>query len=463
MAVLVGWVLTGCKDDVNTAGEAVLDDSDAILVLADTFALHSEIDSCEAIISQADSFLLGEIETDYGLVRGSILTQLACPEGYSYPEGATIDSVCLYMYYSSWIGDGYSPLAINAYQMDKATFSYSGKYATDLKISDYCSRDKQILTNKRIVVASEKLDSILNSSNVYVPMLRMRLNDDFVNDFSKIRSFESQESFNQQFKGLLIETSFGSSTMLNISDVALGVFYHFSYNKAGRDTTVNDMKAFYANSEVRTINHLLYRDKAEWIDSLKNDSNTYNYIVAPAGIYTRLVLPMQQMADTIYSHMKRDHNDSVYYKRPYVNLAELKVEVENVFTGTETEKKRNDWLQPAEYMLLIREKSVDRFFANKELPSDTCGLLGSLTQGVDSLGNTTYYYSFDLKDLLTKQLREEGNDTTLSMMLMPVVISTSSSSSTTVITAVKQQQTMSATKIRSAKNGLKLELVYSGF
>ncbi len=455
--------LTACKDDVGTAGQAVLDDEDEIIVLADTFALRSEIDSCKAIISQADSFLLGEIETDYGLVRGSILTQLACPEGYSYPDGATIDSICLFMYYSSWVGDGYSPLAVNAYLMDRGTFAYSRTYPTDLNISDFCSREKAILVNHRIVVAAEKLDSIANSNNVYVPMLRMRLNDDFLNTFSAIRSFESQESFNQQFNGLLIETSFGSSTMLNVSDVALGVFYHFTYNKAGRDTTVNDMKAFYANSEVRTINHLLYRDKAEWIDSLKNDSSEYNYIVSPAGIYTRLRLPMQQMADTIYNHMKHSQDDSTYYKRPYVNLAQLKVEVQNVFSGTEAEKQRNDWLQPAAYMLLIREQSIDRFFADKELPSDTCALLGSLTQGVDSIGNTTYYYSFDLSTLLTQQLRKETVDSTLSMMLMPVVVSTSTSSSQTVISAVKQQQTMSATKIRSAQNGMKLELVYSGF
>ena len=152
--------LTACKDDVGTAGQAVLDDEDAIIVLADTFALHSEIDSCKAIISQADSFLLGEIETDYGLVRGSILTQLACPEGYSYPDGATVDSICLFMYYSSWVGDGYSPLAVNAYLMDRGTFAYSRTYPTDLNISDFCSREKAILVNHRIVVAAEKLDSI---------------------------------------------------------------------------------------------------------------------------------------------------------------------------------------------------------------------------------------------------------------------------------------------------------------
>ncbi len=458
----IGWILaavlclwTACKNDVTTTGESVLDADDAIVVLVDTFAFQSAIDSCEAIISQADSFLLGEIETDYGLLRASILTQLACPEGYKYPEGFTVDSVdsiCLFMSYSSWVGDANSPLAIDVYKMDKNTFRYSSTYATDLNIDDYCSRNKSILTNHRIVVASEKLDSIASSTGVYTPMVRMRVNDDFMRDFASIQSFESQEAFNDLFKGLLIETSFGSATMLNISDIALGVFYHFSYKKGDRDTTVNDMKAFYANSEVRTVNHLTYGDKKAWIEKLQNDSDTYNYIIAPAGAYTRMRIPMAQIADTIFH--------KVGEKRPYVNKAEVLVAVEN----KETEKGRNAWLQPSNYMLMIKESSMERFFKNKELPTDTCALLASLTEGVDSIGNQIFYYSYDLSDFLTNQLRQTSNDSTLNMMLVPVTVGTTlTSSSTTTVSSVLQQQTMSATKIRSAKNGMKLEIVYSGF
>ena len=466
LVLAVVTVFTACKDDVANTGQSVLDPSDQVIVLADTFAFGSAIDSCEAIISQADSFLLGEIETNYGVLHASILTQLACPEGYHYPEGFSIesvDSICLFMYYNSWLGDAKAPLAINAYLMDKQTFRYSGTYPTDLNISDYCTRDKSILVNHRIVVASEKMDSVKTSSGSYAPMLRMRLNDDFTNYFASIQTFDTQENFNNLFKGLLIETSFGSSTILNISDIALGVYYHFTYSKNGKDTTVNDMKAFYANSEVRTVNHLFYEDKQQLVETLQSDSDTYNYIVAPAGIYTRLRFPMAQIADTIMQKMvipsEQDPLDFII-KRPYVNKAQVRVEVLNVFSGATADITRNDWLQPATNMLLIRESSMNRFFKNRELPTDTCALLASLTQGTDSVGNTTYYYSYDLSDFLTNQLRQESNDSILEMLLVPVTVQSTSSS---VITGVRQQQTISATQIRSANNGMKLELVYSGF
>lgn len=459
-------LFTGCKDDVATTGQSVLDEDDRIIVLADTFEISSRVDSCQAIISQADSFLLGELETDFGTLRASILTQLACPEGFSYPADFavdSIDSICLFMYYASWEGDPKSPLAINAYLMDNATFDYNGTYPTDLNIADYCSRNKSILTNHRIVVASEKLDSVRNDDGTYSPMVRMRVNDDFMQDFASITSFKDQKSFNEAFKGLLIESSFGSSTMLNISDIALGVYYRFGYNKAGRDTVVHDFKAFYANSEVRTVNHLYYEDKKDLVEKLQNDSDTYNYIISPAGVYTRLSFPMADISEVIMLNMMNPRSGDTI-KRPYVNKAEVRVRVENKFTGSSAEKTSNDWLQPASNMLLIREESMDRFFKNRELPSDTCALLGTLTQGVDSVGDAIYYYSYDLSDFMTNQLRQETNAPVLNMLLVPVTIGTSTvSGSATAVTSVRQQQTISATQIRSAKNGMKLEIVYSGF
>ena len=451
--IVFAW--SSCKDDVTTTGQSVLQEEDAIVVLADTFNITSIVDSCSAIISQADSFLLGEIETDFGTLSASILTQLACPVGFTYPEGFSVDSVdsvCLFMYYASWVGDDDSPMALNAYEMDRKTFRYNSLYPTDLNIDDYCSRSKSILTNHRIVLASEKLDSIRNTDGTYIPMIRMRVNDDFAREFASIQSFESQEAFNEQFKGLLIESSFGSSTILNISDIALGVFYHFKYNKVGKDTIVSDMKAFYANSEVRTVNHHVYRDKKLWVETLREDSDTYNYIIAPAGVYTRLTIPMEQITDSIL--------DKVGMKRPYVNKAEVRVAVENM----SDEGNRNDWLKPSNYMLLIRDSSMPRFFKNKELPTDTCALLAQLVQDVDSVGDQIYYYSYDLSEFLTNQLRQSTTDSVLNLLLVPVSVGTSTTSSYgTAVTSVTQQQTVSATRIRSAKNGMKLEIVYSGF
>ena len=142
MMMVLACCMTACKDDTTSAGSAILSPEDAIVVMVDTFPLTSMVENSGSIVAQSDSCLLGELETDYGVLRASILAQLACPEGYSYPANATIDSICLYVYYSSWVGDGYSPLALNVYMMDKKTFDYYGTYPSDLKVEDLFVAEK---------------------------------------------------------------------------------------------------------------------------------------------------------------------------------------------------------------------------------------------------------------------------------------------------------------------------------
>ena len=468
LSVSVGLLLAGCKGDVADAGSTVLDDGDAIVVKADTFSLGSGLVECNHIISSPDSFLLGEIETKYGILRADVLTQFACPVGYRYPDNAVIDSVCLFFYYRSWEGDKNSPMSVNVYEIDRKALEYTPAkpYQTDLDISDYCSLEDStvLLYNERLVVADEMIDSVYSSSlGTYLPMVRCRIKDNFVQRFAQMRQYGEQDDFNRFFKGVYITSTFGSSTILNLSDVSMGVYYHFSYEKLGKDTTVNDVKGFYANSEVRQLNRFDYLNKQEVIENLKKDSDTYNYIIAPAGLYTRMSFPMKQMKDVISSNLVYNGQQ----KREYVNLAELRVEVMNVFDGAASDITPEDWLHPASYMLLIKESSEERFFRQKELPSDTVAILSALTSGVDSDGNTIYYYSYDLSTLLTNQLRQEENPDTLQMVLVPVSVETSSSSSSSAtITAVKQAQTLSATQVHSAQNAdnpMTMKVVYSGF
>lgn len=464
---MLAALMASCDTDLAGIGSSILKPGDSIIVKADTFSLNSRIDSSSAIVSLPDSALLGELESDYGTIRAEILTQLTCPEGYEYPSNAVIDSISLFFYYTSWVGDGYTPLSVNVYEMDGKQLNYSRQYKTDINLSDYCSRTKSILRNRRIIVASEKRDSMLSSSNVYVPMVRMMTDStsDFFRRFSAIRKFTTQDEFNKQFKGLLLETDFGSATMLNVKDIAMGVYYHFSYDKAGRDTTVNDIKVFYANSEVRTVNRISYIDKDALLQNLANDSTRYNYIIGPAGVHTRISLPVRQMEQRMHQNLIETifSTGDTLIKRPYVNLAELRVDVENVFSGSASTLTRNDWLQPAPYMLLVRDASAERVLKGSEIPTDTCAIVGTLTQGTDSLGNPTYYYSYDLATLLTYELRKDSTPAWLDMRLVPVNVQTATTSSTTIISSVKEAQTLSATKIRSAASGLTLKMVYSGF
>ena len=448
--------LVGCKSDTASAGSSVLEEDDKILVRTDTFPIQSDLVKVDSIISLPDSFLLGEMVSSYGTLHADILTQFACPIGFSYPEGATVDSVCLCMVYQSWFGDGNTPMGITAYEMDLGSFDYARSYPTNINPRDYVSASSpEILDHEKIVVASIKTDSAYSSgTSMYYPLINARMSDEFTQRFFNIRDFSSQEAFNEVFKGLYIQSEFGSSTILNILDINIAVYYSFSYSKAGTDTLVHDMKAFYANSEVRQINCIEYKDQDDVFAQLEGDM-LYNYVLAPANIYTRLKLPMAKIQERIMSRIDE--------KRPYVNMGKVKVEVTNL---TSSVHSRDDWSSPTPQMLLVKESAINRFFNHRELPTDTCAILGDLTKGTNKDGETEYYYTYDLSELLTRQLRYSNNPDTLNMVLVPVDVETTTNNNTTYIISIKQQQTVSATVTYSAENPIKpmaIEVVYSGF
>ncbi len=464
IGVLLTLVLAGCQDDSLSSGSSVLPDADEIVVGVDTFSMGSALHSADFIYSTPDSFLLGECDGRFGTIHADILAQFACPVGFEFPENAAVDSICLYLSYDSWFGDGNTPMQIAVYQMDKGTFNYSSPYPSNLPLSDYCSLDEDtyILAKDRIVTAAMPTDSLYSSTTeTYHPFIRLKASNAFAQDLFANADFSSQEKFNEQFKGLYITTSFGSATVLHISQLTMTMFYHFTYSRNGKDTTVNDTKAFYANSEVRQVNRIEYLNKN--IDALKPLVDSVNFVVSPANVYTRLSIPMTEMSAYIQTALGN--------RRPYVNQAKLTVDVLNVYTGTAADKTVEDWAQPANYMMLIKESAMERFFQKRELPSDTCALLGTLTSASDTLGNLTYHYEYDLSSLLTQQLRKEQDIDSLQMVLVPVSVETTSSNSaygstSTSISAVRPQQTVSATVIRSAQNKeapMRLDVIYSGF
>ncbi len=455
-----GVLFTSCKDDSITSGSGVLPDSDAIVVSVDTFSLSSALHTADYIYSTPDSFLLGECDNQFGTIHADLLTQMACPVGFQFPENSAVDSVCIYLYYNTWFGAGDSPMQLSIYEMDKGTFDYSKPYPSNLPLDDYCSLlpETNILSRDRIITASAPTDSLYSSTaDVYVPFIRFKTTDAFAKRLFEQADFSSQEAFNQQFKGLYITSNFGSATVLHVIEVNMSIFYHFTYSKGDKDTTVNDVKALYANDEVRQVNRIAYSNSQ--IGNLEQITDSVNFIVSPANVYTRLSIPMEEMSAYIH--------EAVGERRPYVNQAKLTIDVLNKYTGSSADKTVDDWAQPANHMLLIKEEALTRFFEERELPTDTCAILASLTTGTDSIGEVRYFYEYDLSTILTRQLRNKQDIDSLQMVLMPVTIGTTSSSTgSQVISSVRAQQTISATTIRSAQNAekpMRLDVIYSGF
>ena len=460
--LLLAIIVVGCQENNSiSAGASTLQDND-IRVMSDTFSVTSQLDSCVAISLTPDSFLLGECDTHFGTIKADILTQLACPEGFVYPGGETavVDSICLYLYYKNWYGDGKTPLGITVYEMDKQSLQENASYPNNLHISDYCSLAKSahIVTDSKIIVPAIPTDSSYSSSSQsYVSTIRIKLTNEFAQRFFEIKDFSSQKAFNQLFKGLYICTDFGASNVLYINDIAMTVFYHFTMKRQQlNDTIIHDTRSFYANEEVRQVNRFTYPNRQSILQQYSQVKDT-NYIVSPANIYTELSVQM----DSIYNRIDAQLGDTAAY-RVYINKADLTIDV--LYSDSATGRPRDNWDQPASYMMLIQKEEMNKFFSTNKTPSDSVAIITSLSASADSLSNVTYQYSFDLSGMLTKQIRSQQKVDQLTFVLVPVAITTNASTGS--ILSVKPLQTISATCIRSANNPItpmNIEVVYAGF
>lgn len=465
-------IISCTPDNSTSAGSSILTPSDEIEVKADTFAVQSRLDSCVAISLTPDSFLLGECETHFGAIKADILTQLACPEGFEYPHTINnmgekdygqlaVDSVCLYLYYKNWYGDGNSPLGISIYEMDKKTLEENGHYNSNEDITQYCSLSKNayISDYSNIIIPNMPKDSSYSDeTDSYISTIRIKLSDNFAQRFIQIRDFSSQKSFNQAFKGLYISTDFGGSNVLYVKDITMKVFYHFTTTRNNKDTVIHDTRSFYANEEVRQVNRYAYPNRQTILDQYSQINDT-NYIVSPVNIYTELSFRM----DSIYARMDQQLGDTSTHRR-YINLANLTIDV--LHDDTPSDRPRDNWDMPATHMMLVQKDHLQNFFSKNEVPADSVAIIATLSATADSKEDVSYHYTYDLSSFFTRQLRSSKQVDEIRFVLVPVTVQTNTSTGS--ILSVKPLQTITATCIRSANHTdkdkrMNIEMVYAGF
>ena len=262
--------LGGCKNNDSTIGMAVRPDIDNIRVCADTFVLDCENYEIPAISAQADTMVLGEFYSPtYGTTKAELL--LNAPDSYVFPPDSLNpqpDSLVFIMYYNDYFGSPYSPLEFSIYEINKKAINYTERYYSDLDPGDYC--DSTILMGKRVMTSVDLSRRSNNSEDTAeVGYVRYKFDDTQVNRFFNIVKKNptiSSEEFLNDFKGMYITTRYGSSTMLYLNQATMYLYYHYTYRKAGVDTTVSTSIVFPANHEVRQLNHFVHpsRDSAEY-------------------------------------------------------------------------------------------------------------------------------------------------------------------------------------------------------
>ena len=441
--------VTACQKD-ESVGVTIQPQEDEIIVASDTFIIKSENYYVPAISAQADSMILGEFySAKYGTTKAELLLQIAPPIDYRFPEAKynpQPDSLVLMMYYNTWFGSPYAPLELSVYEINKQAIDYNKQYLSNLEIGDFC--DTTILMGKRLMTSIDlsRADS-LKEDSVKMPYVRYKFDNKQLERFFNMPqdAYKNEDAFLNEFKGLYITTRYGTSTMICFNQVSMSLYYHYTYQKNGKDTIVNTSIIYPSNKEVRQLNKFSHPD----IETITACNDSINYIKSAAGIYPKIYIPIGKINKRI--------NSTIGEKHLGINAAEIIIE--NIAYDT-----TDVYMNKPYHLLALTTEQFDDFIKYNTIPSAT-----DTTAVIANYVSNNGGYKLDLAYFITKYLRDEmvEEDDVIEMILMPIdVTATTSTTGATTITGIKPLTKLAATTIRSGNNNrspMRMKVLYNGF
>lgn len=432
-------ILIGCNDDLSDVGTSMQPDKDKITSFADTFDMKSKTIQVDSIYAKTIDGLLGNF-TDpvYGQLKADYVCQFYIPDEYKFPEkvvNAKIDSIDLKVFYKSWIGDSLSPMQATAYLV---TSQLKKDYYTNIDPKEFCDMNT-VLGNATYTSYDRTVpDSVRNNSN-FVPHFTMKfpreLGQKLYDESLKNPSiFETPEKFAEYFPGIYVSNTFGDGNILKVELTHMNVYYKYEKTvkgSEGQDSTyiADGVTIFNVTPEIIQLNHVVNSDLSE----LLAPNNEYTFLKTPAGVYTEMELPLQEMYKTLEGRI--------------INEASLKVKVTN----------KEDYkyaLDPPSYLLLIEQDSIKTFFEDQKLPDNKTSYLAALNKK-----ELTYNFG-NIATLLQEKIKEEPK-ADLNYVLVPVSASINQTQGT--ILSVKHYFYPSGVKIRKDKDYMQLKVISSKF
>lgn len=471
--VVVLLLFVACDDNTDEIGTSLIDRMDNIEVSTDTFTVSSRSIVADSVLSRNTIGYLGKVrDPETGTyITSDYMTQFHIPEDYSFPTQDSIkslidglvvaDSCELKLYYDSFYGDSLASMKLTAYEMgtpfSEATKYYSSFNPMDAENGELVRTDG-LQQNKIYSLADLSLDEATRSESDYMHSVNVRLDKEYTdtegntyNNFGTYimrQYYAHPEYFKNSYNfihkvapGFYFKAQSGLGSMAYISASQLNVYFRYSYKgttTAGNDTiyTTTGAASFAGTEEVLQFSHVS-NDKST-IAKLATD-NTCTYLKTPAGIFTELTLPVEEI-------MKGHEGDTI-------NTAKL------VLTRINNSVTSDYTLDIPQTLLLIPASERYSFFEDNKVADYK-------TSFIATYSSTYNTYTFSNIGSLVKQMSsaDKASDDWNKVVVIPVTTTYNSSSE---LVKVAHDMSMTSTKLVGGSENpyapLKISVIYSRF
>lgn len=482
--ILVTLFFFGCDDNTGSLGLEMLPGSDNLEVKKNVYNVKTQSILSGPVFAKTSIGYVGKFtDPDFGFYETGFLTQLNCTENLRFPDvydpvaktglmtGDSILQVELVLYYDKYFGDSLNACRMSVYELNKRL---EKNHYTDINPEEYYDKN-DILGRKAYTAVDLSISDSARNVSSFKNYVRFALPKDFGEEILRLNRehpeyFKDADSFiDNVFKGLYIKSDYGDGTILYIDEVNLNIIYPcFGLDSIGnilpnydetKDSVYYSAQTFAATKEVIQANR--FNIEPEQLKE-KVEEDEWTYIKSPAGIFTQMTLPVQE----IYNDLHADTLNSV-------KLTFTAYQQKNSGKVDETFH-----MSPPAEILLVQEKEWKTFFESNSLYNNT-------TSYISGFSATTNQYDFpNVTRLINSCIaqkeavrKEEGKNWTAeewakweednkwgSIVLIPVITTTSSDEST--ILSIQNDMKPAYVKLKGGAkvgNELDMEVYYTVF
>lgn len=487
MAFSVCIALSSCDDTTEAIGSSLTNYMDRIQIATDTFEVSSRSVRADSVLARSNMGYVGKVrdpETG-GYVTGDFMMQFNTLEGmtdYLFPRKDSVvsvvdgevvaDSCEIRLFYDSFYGDSLAPMTIRTYEMDKPMEENVNYYSNFDPTEEGLIREGGLCQRKTYTLTDLSVSDSTRKTSAYVPSIRILLNDPYTDKdgvtysnygtyimrkyYENSADFENAYSFIHNIcPGFYIKNEGGLGNMANVYISQLRVHFRYMPN----DSTVNNGVVNFPGTEEVLQATRISNDDAT-IGRLLEDK-TCTYVKSPAGIFTELVLPVDEI-------MSSHPNDTLSSAK--IVLTRVNNTQDNIYS-----------FDLPQNLLMLPKDSLYSFFENRKLHNNTTSFLAprdyssyNSTTGVYTYKNTyTFNNISNLVRLMAEQKKQGGSNYTTEhpdwnkVVIVPVAVSTTTVNNSTVYNSITNDMSLRSTRLvggdANPHDKLQISVVYSKF
>ena len=472
------FTISSCDEDTASIGKTLTSNVDLFTIVSDTFDVKTNSLVVDAVLSNSTYSYLGRIkdpETS-AYITSDYMTQFAILENakdsffYAQDEITNIgedgkvyaDSCYISMLISSFTGDSLSTMKMTIYELDKP-IEDNKKYYTDFdpEAEGYIRKDGLKLNTLYSITDMTDNDSVRKTIqertiDIKLDMPYTDKNGRKYNNygtyllqtyFEHPEYFKNSNTFTKNVcPGFYFKTTDGLGMMAEIETTRISIFYNIvNTDEDNNDLEYHIYSLIYGTQEVLQTTHIV-NDK-EVIKDLA-DEKGWTYLKTPAGIYTEVELPIDDI--------KLNHENDT--------ITSAKISFQKMNDKTELADKL---LKDPTTLLMVEKDSLKNFFENRDVADNVTTYLATLNTSFNSY---TFNNISTLINYLYKKKQDGGANFTTEhpnwnkVVLVPVQ-ATYASTATTSVSAVNNEMSITSSRLvggeENALEPIRISVIYN--